>query len=76
MHFVHRHRRVLPVAALTGFHPRAIIPGVGFARGDDRSGPRAQLKSLSVGIGLEEDVAAVPVTDFVLVDMARIRDRG
>ncbi len=76
MDFVDRHRTVQPVAVLALVQPLAVIPGVIVGLGDDGGGAGPQLEVLPVGVGLEQNRAAVAMTDFKLVHVAgaEVRD--
>ena len=70
MHFINRHGLVQPVGGLALVEPLGIAPGIGAGFGDDGGGAGPQFEVLAVGIGFQQDGAAVAVAEFKLVEIA------
>ena len=67
VHFVDRHRLVLPVEAPARLAPGGVVPGIVVDHGNDGRRIRAQLEGKPVGIGLETQMSTVPRLDLELV---------
>ena len=70
MDFVDVERRMQPVEVLAFFQPRAVLPDMACRRSDAGGGVRSQLEFSGIGVGLDQHLAAVAVTDFEFVQAA------
>ncbi len=68
MHLVHRHRGMLPIPGRAPFHPLGVLPGVLRLADHDRGRARPRLELLAVGIGFEQHLAGVPISDLEAVE--------
>ncbi len=73
MDFVDGHRLVQPVGAFAPIQPIPVTPGVSIGFGNEGGGAGTYFEMLAVGVGFQQDCAAVAVADFEFVQIARVQ---